>query len=82
MQSSHTLPLTTVVLCVAAPALSGDATPQQASITYQGHLAFEGAAYDGIVDLRAVRAVVRDNFEIERYQPRHARAWNDRLAAG
>jgi rhamnulokinase len=47
-----------------------------------GNVLVQLLATDGIVDLRAVRAVVRDSFEIERYQPRHARAWNDRLAAG
>ncbi|MFM8735323.1 MAG: rhamnulokinase family protein [Pirellulales bacterium] len=44
-----------------------------------GNLLVQLAGRDGTVDLRAVRAIVRDSFEPERYEPRDAARWNDRL---
>jgi rhamnulokinase len=46
-----------------------------------GNLLVQLLARDGAVDLRAVRAVVRDSFEITRFEPRDPARWNDRLAA-
>ena len=44
-----------------------------------GNLLVQLAGRDGGVDLRAVRTIVRDSFEPERYEPRDAARWNDRL---
>jgi rhamnulokinase len=44
-----------------------------------GNLLVQLAGREGGVDLRAVRAIVRDSFEPERYEPRDAARWNDRL---
>ena len=46
-----------------------------------GNLLVQLLARDGAVDLRAVRSVVRDSFEITRFEPRDAARWNQRLAA-
>jgi rhamnulokinase len=44
-----------------------------------GNLLVQLAGRAGPVDLRAVRAIVRDSFEPERYEPRDSGRWNDRL---
>ena len=44
-----------------------------------GNLLVQLAGREGPVDLRAVRAIVRDSFEPEHYEPRDAARWNDRL---
>ncbi|MGI9176921.1 MAG: rhamnulokinase [Pirellulales bacterium] len=44
-----------------------------------GNLLVQLAGREGSVDLRAVRAIVRDSFEPEHYEPRDAARWNDRL---
>ncbi len=44
-----------------------------------GNLLVQMAGAEGPVDLRAVRAIVRDSFVPERYEPRDAARWNDRL---
>jgi rhamnulokinase len=44
-----------------------------------GNLLVQLIARDGAVDLRAVRSVVRDSFELAHYQPRDAARWNARL---
>ena len=44
-----------------------------------GNLLVQLAGREGSVDLRTVRAIVRDSFETERYEPRDAARWNDRL---
>jgi rhamnulokinase len=44
-----------------------------------GNLLVQLAGREGSVDLRTVRAIVRDSFEPERYEPRDAARWNDRL---
>ncbi|NBW95166.1 MAG: hypothetical protein EBR28_00155 [Planctomycetia bacterium] len=46
-----------------------------------GNLLVQLLARDGSVDLRSVRAVVRDSFEITRFEPRDPGRWADRLAA-
>jgi len=45
-----------------------------------GNVLVQLAARDGAVDLRALRAVVRDSFEPRQYEPRDTARWNDRLA--
>ena len=44
-----------------------------------GNLLVQLLGRDGSVDLRQVRAIVRDSFEPARYEPRDAARWNDRL---
>ena len=44
-----------------------------------GNLLVQLVAHDGAVDLRHVRSVVRDSFELTHYQPRDAARWNARL---
>ena len=44
-----------------------------------GNLLVQLSSREGAVDLRAVRAVVRDTFEIARYEPRDAARWKARL---
>ena len=44
-----------------------------------GNLLVQLVARDGAVDLRAVRSVVRDSFELAHYHPRDAARWNARL---
>ena len=44
-----------------------------------GNLLVQLVASDGAVDLRTVRSVVRDSFELSHYQPRDAARWNARL---
>jgi rhamnulokinase len=44
-----------------------------------GNLLVQLAGREGPVDLRAVRAIVRDSFEPEHYEPRDAARWNERL---
>jgi rhamnulokinase len=44
-----------------------------------GNLLVQLLARGGGVDLRAVRAVVRDSFELGRYEPRDAARWDARL---
>ena len=44
-----------------------------------GNLLVQFAARDGQVDLRAIRGIVRDSFELAHYEPRDAARWNDRL---
>jgi len=44
-----------------------------------GNLLVQLVARDGAVDLRTVRAVVRDSFELVRYEPRDPGSWNARL---
>ncbi|MFM7077412.1 MAG: rhamnulokinase family protein [Planctomycetaceae bacterium] len=46
--------------------------------TAVGNLLVQLLARGGAVDLRAVRAVVRDTFEIARYEPRDAARWRQR----
>ncbi|NBT12050.1 MAG: rhamnulokinase [Planctomycetia bacterium] len=46
-----------------------------------GNLLVQLLARDGAIDLRSVRAVVRDSFEISRFDPRDPERWADRLAA-
>ena len=43
-----------------------------------GNLLVQLIARDGVVDLRAVRSVVRDSFELAHYQPRDAARWDAR----
>ena len=45
-----------------------------------GNLLVQLAGREGPVDLRAVRAIVRDSFEPEHYEPRDAARWNERLS--
>ena len=47
-----------------------------------GNLPGQFAGKQGPVDLRAARAIVRESFEPEHYQPRHASRWADRLGGG
>ena len=44
-----------------------------------GQLLVQLLARGGAVDLREVRAVVRDTFEIARYEPRDAARWRQRM---
>ena len=44
-----------------------------------GNLLVQLVARDGAVDLRKVRSVVRDSFELRHFSPRAAAAWDDRL---
>ena len=44
-----------------------------------GNLLVQLVARDGVVDLRALRSVVRDSFELAHYQPRDAARWSARL---
>jgi len=44
-----------------------------------GNLLVQLVARNGVVDLRQVRRVVRDSFELATYEPRAAARWNDRL---
>jgi rhamnulokinase len=44
-----------------------------------GNLLVQLVARAGVVDLRTVRSVVRDSFELSHYQPRDAARWNARL---
>jgi rhamnulokinase len=44
-----------------------------------GNLLVQLIARDGVVDLLAVRSVVRDSFELAYYQPRDAARWDARL---
>ena len=45
-----------------------------------GHVLVQQLASGGPVDLRSVREVVRNSFEITRYEPRDHARWNARLA--
>jgi len=47
-----------------------------------GNLLVQLLSRDGSVDLRSVREVVRDTFEITRFEPKDAPRWKARLAAG
>ena len=44
-----------------------------------GNLLVQLVAREGAVDLRAVRSVVRDSFELAHFEPRDAARWNARL---
>ena len=44
-----------------------------------GNLLVQLVATSGTVDLRAVRSIVRDSFELAHYQPRDAARWDARL---
>ena len=44
-----------------------------------GNLLVQLLSRSGTVDLREVRAVVRDSFEIDRYRPQQAARWSERL---
>jgi rhamnulokinase len=44
-----------------------------------GNLLVQVAAREGRVDLRALRAIVRDSFELDRYEPANTGAWEARL---
>lgn len=44
-----------------------------------GNLLVQLAGRDGTIDLNAVRAIVRESFPPDRYEPRDAARWNDRL---
>jgi rhamnulokinase len=46
-----------------------------------GNLLVQLLSRDGSVDLRRVREVVRDTFEITRFEPKDAPRWKARLAA-
>jgi len=46
-----------------------------------GNLLVQLVAREGVVDLRQVRQVVRDSFELVTYEPKAAARWNDRLAS-
>lgn len=46
-----------------------------------GNLLVQMMATEGFVDLRSVRQVVRDSFELTTYEPKDARSWNARLPA-
>ena len=46
-----------------------------------GNLLVQLVGRDGIVDLRAVREIVRHSFEPETFEPRAAAAWDARLAS-
>jgi len=45
-----------------------------------GNLLVQMTASDGAVDLKEVRRIVRDSFELVTYEPKNADAWNVRLA--
>ena len=45
-----------------------------------GNLLVQLLSRGGTVDLREVRRVVRDTFEITRFEPQHAARWKARLA--
>ena len=47
-----------------------------------GNLLVQLLAEGNTVDLRSVRSIVRDSFEITRYEPRDHARWTDRLASG
>ena len=47
-----------------------------------GNLLVQLVARGGGVDLRTVRAVVRDSFELARYEPRDPGSWDARLRRG
>ena len=47
-----------------------------------GNLLVQLAARDGAVDLRAIRSIVRDSFELVEFTPRDPAAWDERLARG
>ena len=48
-----------------------------------GNLLVQLTAREGHeVDLRAVRSIVRDSFELATYEPRDAARWNQRLTSG
>lgn len=44
-----------------------------------GNLLVQLVAHDGAVDLRAMRSVVRDSFELSHFEPRDAARWDARL---
>jgi rhamnulokinase len=44
-----------------------------------GNLLVQLTARDGVVDLRAMRQIVRDSFEPETFAPRAAAVWDARL---
>jgi rhamnulokinase len=44
-----------------------------------GNLLVQVAAREGAVDLRALRGIVRDSFELDRYEPVGTAAWQQRL---
>jgi rhamnulokinase len=44
-----------------------------------GNLLVQIAGREGPIDLRAIRGIVRDSFEPEKYEPRDAARWNERL---
>ena len=44
-----------------------------------GNLLVQLVARDGMADLRGLRSIVRDSFELAHYEPRDAARWNDRL---
>jgi rhamnulokinase len=45
-----------------------------------GNLLVQLMAREGRVDLRSVRAVVRDSFDLVTFEPQAAAAWNERLS--
>jgi rhamnulokinase len=45
-----------------------------------GNLLVQVVARDGVADLRRLRSIVRDSFELAHYEPKDSARWNDRLA--
>ena len=47
--------------------------------TAVGNVLVQLVAREGIVDLRQVRQIVRESFELEEYEPENSSLWDDRL---
>lgn len=69
------------ILCqMIADATSRPVLAGPVEATAIGNLLVQLLAKESVVDLREVRTVVRDSFEIVRYEPRNHVQWNKRLA--
>jgi rhamnulokinase len=66
----------TIADATARPVIAG---PIEA--TAIGNLLVQLLAHEGTSDLRAIRQVVRDSFELRVYEPQEFARWQDRLAA-
>lgn len=47
--------------------------------TAVGNVLVQLVAQQGVVDLRHVRRIVRDSFDLEEYEPKNSSLWNERL---
>ena len=69
-----------VLLCqMIADATNRTVVAGPIEATAIGNLLVQLVARDGVVDLRTVRSVVRDSFELSHFEPRDAARWNARL---